>query len=135
MACITSTRKTENNENKYDANTYINIIQLGIHVWCSVAHIITHLLKHLYSIDVGLREVFLKGDNAGCYHSTCLVAYLSHLYTLSPNEVIELYCLHRRNETSRIAEHREKRQSDGTGTKNPTTEVSIETDGKFYNRS
>ncbi|VDI54807.1 Hypothetical predicted protein [Mytilus galloprovincialis] len=86
-------------------------------------------------IDVGLREVFLKGDNAGCYHSTCLVAYLSHLNTLSPNEVIELFCLHRRIETSRIAEHREKWQSDGTGTKNPTTEVSIETDGKFYNRS
>lgn len=128
MACITSTRKTENNENKYDANTFINIIQLGIHVLFSVAHIITHL-KHLSSI--GLREVCLKGDNAGCYHSTCLVAYLSHLNTLSPNEVIELYCLHRRIETSRIAEHREKRQSDGTGTKNPTTEVSIEADGKF----
>lgn len=86
---ITLARNTENTENKYDANTYIHIMELGTQGWFSVAHILTDLLKQLSSIDVGLKQVFLKSDNAGCYHSTGLIAYLKHLNTLSPITVME----------------------------------------------
>ena len=66
----------------------MHILQLGTQGWFSVAHILKDLLHQLSSVST-VNEVFLKSDNAGCYHCTALISFIQKLNSCSPIQVFE----------------------------------------------
>ncbi|VDI78538.1 Hypothetical predicted protein, partial [Mytilus galloprovincialis] len=73
---------------KFDVQTFVHILQLGTQGWFSVAHILTDLLNQL-SVRTTVNEVFLKSDNAGCYHCAPLLSFIQHLNSYSPIKVLQ----------------------------------------------
>ncbi|VDI74293.1 Hypothetical predicted protein, partial [Mytilus galloprovincialis] len=61
---------------------------LGTQGWFSVAHILTDLLNQL-SVRTTVNEVFLKSDNAGCYHCAPLLSFIQHLNSSSSIKVLQ----------------------------------------------
>ncbi|XP_076107223.1 uncharacterized protein LOC143075622 isoform X2 [Mytilus galloprovincialis] len=73
---------------KFDVQTFVHILQLGTQGWFSVAHILTDLLNQL-SVRTTVKEVFLKSDNAGCYHCAPLLSFIQHLNSCSSIKVLQ----------------------------------------------
>ncbi|XP_071161321.1 uncharacterized protein [Mytilus edulis] len=63
----------------FNVHTLVHILELGNQGWFSVAHIITDLLQKLPLILPLVTEIFLKSDNAGCYHCVPLISYIQNI--------------------------------------------------------
>lgn len=72
-----------------DLNTYIHILENGTQGWFSVAHIIRHLLLTLSVQFPNLKEIYMKTDNAGCYHCTPLISFISQNHSHFPITIKE----------------------------------------------
>ena len=58
----------------HEVITYGHLFDQCTQDWYAVASIIEHLLAHLKSQNPLLERVFLRSDEAGCYHSSALIA-------------------------------------------------------------
>ena len=56
--------------------SYIHILENGSQGWFSIANILLHLFDHLQTSKPELKEVFLKSDNAACYHCSNLLGFI-----------------------------------------------------------
>ncbi|CAG2244450.1 unnamed protein product [Mytilus edulis] len=85
ISCLVT--KSENEE--FDLQCYVHILENGSQGWFSVANIILHLLTNIKSTRPTLKEVFLKSDNAACYHCTNLLAFIQQNNGQFPIKVAE----------------------------------------------
>ncbi|VDI18965.1 Hypothetical predicted protein [Mytilus galloprovincialis] len=67
---------TQSENEEFDLQCYVHILENGSQGWFSVANIILHLLTNIKSTRPTLKEVFLKSDNAACYHCTNLLVFI-----------------------------------------------------------
>ena len=72
-----------------DLNTFIHVLEKGKQGWFSVAHIICHLLDVIKKQFPPLQEVFIKTDNAGCYHSIPIISFISQNNENFPIRVLQ----------------------------------------------
>lgn len=79
----------ENQENKFHLVSFVHILQGGSQGWISVAMILQDVLEKLKCLNQHLSEVYLKSDNAGCYHSMPLMSYIWKNYDLLQLKVKE----------------------------------------------
>ncbi|CAC5370794.1 unnamed protein product [Mytilus coruscus] len=63
----------------FNVHTLVHILEVGNQGWFSVAHILTDLLQQLPLILPLVTEIFLKSDNAGCYHCVPLISYIHNI--------------------------------------------------------
>lgn len=61
----------------FNLNIYIHLFENGTQCWFCYAHIIRHLLLTLSMQFQNLKEICMKTDNAGYYHSTPLISFIS----------------------------------------------------------
>ncbi|CAC5380307.1 unnamed protein product [Mytilus coruscus] len=61
---------------KLDLFCYVHILEDGSQGWFSIANILVHLLHEFKSEKPLLEELFLKSDNAACYHCTNLISFI-----------------------------------------------------------
>ncbi|XP_063412207.1 uncharacterized protein LOC134694977 [Mytilus trossulus] len=61
---------------KLDLFCYVHILEDGSQGWFSIANILVHLLHEFKSDKPLLEELFLKSDNAACYHCTNLISFI-----------------------------------------------------------
>ena len=64
---------TKGNQQDYDVMCYVHIFEECTQSWFSIASIIEHLVAKLKSENPSLNNVYLRSDNAGCYHSAPLI--------------------------------------------------------------
>lgn len=57
----------------FKVSVFYHIIQNGIQDWYAVVSIIQNLLNHLKTIHPELDTMYIRSDNAGCYHSAATV--------------------------------------------------------------
>lgn len=79
----------ENQENKFHLVSFVHVLQGGSQGWISVAMILQDVLEKLKCLNQHLSEVYLKSDNAGCYHSMPLMSYIWKNYDLLQLKVKE----------------------------------------------
>ncbi|CAC5398078.1 unnamed protein product [Mytilus coruscus] len=73
MSCSV-TRSASSDE--LDLNCYIHILENGTQGWFSIANILLHLLEQLKCKNQSLEEIYLKSDNAACYHCVNLLSLI-----------------------------------------------------------
>lgn len=66
----------ENQENKFHLVSFVHVLQGGSQGWIWIAMILQDVLEKLKCLNQHLSEVYLKSDNAGCYHSMPLMSYI-----------------------------------------------------------
>ena len=86
---ITTATDEVESQTKFDVQTFIHILQLGTQGWFSVAYIVNELMDQLQTISPNITEIFLKSDNAGCYHCAPLLSYINHRNVESPIRILE----------------------------------------------
>lgn len=74
---------------KFDVLTFVHILQNGTQGWFSVAHILKDLCHNIHCHLPAVTEVYMKSDNAGCYHSSSLISFIHHMNTESPVRILE----------------------------------------------
>jgi hypothetical protein len=58
----------------YEVVSYVHLFDQCTQDWFAVTSIIENLLAHLKSENPQLQQVYLRSDEAGCYHSNFLIA-------------------------------------------------------------
>ena len=53
--------------------TFVHIFEKCNQDWFAVLSILDHLVQQLVQISPDLKEIFLRSDNAGCYHNAPLL--------------------------------------------------------------
>ena len=89
VTVITTATDEVESQKKFDVQTFIHILQLGTQGWFSVAHIVNDLMDQLQTISPNITEIFLKSDNAGCYHCAPLLSNIYHWNVKSPIRILE----------------------------------------------
>ncbi|CAH3107506.1 unnamed protein product, partial [Porites lobata] len=69
-ACIT---RPDNEEAEFDVRTFVHILDKGNQDWFAVLSILEDLVQQLKRLSPLLKELFLRSDNAGCYHNAALL--------------------------------------------------------------
>ena len=54
--------------------TLVHIFDACNQDWFSVASVLESLASEIVNMEPGVKEVFLRSDNAGCYHNTALLS-------------------------------------------------------------
>ncbi|KAK3095239.1 hypothetical protein FSP39_012015 [Pinctada imbricata] len=85
VSCLVT--KSSNEDEDLDLQSYIHIFENGSQGWFSVANILLHLFDHLSVSKPELKEVFLKSDNAACYHCSNLLGFLQQNNSMFPIQV------------------------------------------------
>ncbi|XP_076085029.1 uncharacterized protein LOC143055862 [Mytilus galloprovincialis] len=80
ISCVITTSK----ENELDLQCYIHILENGTQGWFSVANILVNLLDQLKTVNPEIDELFLKSDNAACYHCTNLLSFIQQNNAIFP---------------------------------------------------
>ncbi|XP_062575515.1 uncharacterized protein LOC134237441 [Saccostrea cucullata] len=70
----------DSQEKKFSLVSFVHVLQGGNQGWFSVACILKNSLEKLKCLNPHLSEVYLKSDNAGCYHSMPLMSYIWRNY-------------------------------------------------------
>jgi hypothetical protein len=60
----------------YDIHSFLYVVESGSQGWNAVSQILTHVMQLLKERNPHLEDVYLKSDNAACYHCMPLMAYL-----------------------------------------------------------
>jgi hypothetical protein len=60
-------------DGEYTLSAFYHVLQNGLQDWFAVVSIIYHLAKHLKVIHPHLDTLFIRSDNAGCYHSAATI--------------------------------------------------------------
>lgn len=68
---------------------FVHILEDGTQGWFSVANILVHLLHTLKREKPFLDHLFLKSDNAACYHCTSLITFIQQNNANFPIRVAE----------------------------------------------
>lgn len=68
--------KESDGEKTFEIRSYVHLVENGTQGWFTISQILHHTLCMLKEQKPNLSEVFIKSDNAGCYHSLPLMAYL-----------------------------------------------------------
>lgn len=76
VSCVLVRRNGTEDDEPLDILSYVHLLQNGTQGWFTVSKILTHTLQMLHESHPHLREVYLRSDNAGCYHCTPLLACL-----------------------------------------------------------
>jgi hypothetical protein len=61
---------------KFKILSFVHILENGTQGWFSVSQILSHTFRMLKEKQPHLTEVYIRSDNAGCYHCTPLLTYL-----------------------------------------------------------
>ena len=69
-------RENDDSEKTYDIRSFVHLVENGTQGWYSVSQIFHHTFFMLKEQNPKLTELFIKTDNAGCYHSLPLMSYL-----------------------------------------------------------
>ncbi|CAC5373958.1 unnamed protein product [Mytilus coruscus] len=72
-----------------DLNCYIHILENGTQGWFSIANILLHLLEQLKCKNQSLEEIYLKSDNAACYHCVNLLSFIQQNNSTFPIRIKE----------------------------------------------
>lgn len=64
------------NKEKFDIISMIHLIEEGKQGWHLVSQIFGNAFQTLKSIHPHLRDVYIRSDNAGCYHALPMLSYL-----------------------------------------------------------
>ena len=54
--------------------TLVHIFDACNQDWFSVASVLENLASEIVNMEPGVKELFLRSDNAGCYHNTALLS-------------------------------------------------------------
>ena len=54
--------------------TLVHIFDACNQDWFSVASVLESLASEIVNMEPGVKELFLRSDNAGCYHNTALLS-------------------------------------------------------------
>ena len=54
--------------------TLVHIFDACSQDWFSVASVLESLASEIVNMEPGVKELFLRSDNAGCYHNTALLS-------------------------------------------------------------
>ena len=54
--------------------TLVHIFDACNQHWFSVASVLESLASEIVNMEPGVKELFLRSDNAGCYHNTALLS-------------------------------------------------------------
>ena len=54
--------------------TLVHIFDACNQDWFSVASVLESLASEIVNMEPGMKELFLRSDNAGCYHNTALLS-------------------------------------------------------------
>ena len=54
--------------------TLVHIFDACNQDWFSVASVLETLASEIVNMEPGVKELFLRSDNAGCYHNTALLS-------------------------------------------------------------
>ena len=54
--------------------TLVHIFDACNQDWFSVASVLESLASQIVNMEPGVKELFLRSDNAGCYHNTALLS-------------------------------------------------------------
>ena len=73
VSCVI-TKKSEGTD--FDVNCYVHIFDTCSQDWFTVANIIENLLESIKKDNNTIRRIFLRSDNAGCYHNAPLLSAL-----------------------------------------------------------
>lgn len=78
----------DNRENCIEINvslvSFLHILQGGTQGWMSVSMLLKDVLSRIKTMQPNLHDVFPKSDNAGCYHSLQMMAYIWKRNSLFP---------------------------------------------------
>ena len=85
----TSSDENLNSVSSFDVHTYVHILQLGSQGWFSVAHILKDVLEQIHIRFPHISQVFLKSDNASCFHCTPLLSFIQKLNSSSEIKILE----------------------------------------------
>ena len=66
-------------DGRLEVDTFVHLFDSCVQDWFSVASIIEHTLSVMKMEDPQLTKVFLRSDNAGCYHNTELLLSLKSM--------------------------------------------------------
>jgi len=69
-ACVT---RAEDEASEFEVQTFVHIFEKCNQDWFAVLSILDHLVQQLVQISPDLKEIFLRSDNAGCYHNAPLL--------------------------------------------------------------
>ena len=61
-------------EGTLQSQSFVHLMQSSAQDSLTVVHIWQHILKAIKDEDAGISQVYMRQDNAGCYHSTILAA-------------------------------------------------------------
>lgn len=91
VACIITLSESslESGNKSFDVLTLVHVVQEGQQGWFTVAHLIRDIIDQVKVRYPNVNEIFLKSDNAGCYHSSALIAFLFHLNINASVKVLE----------------------------------------------
>ncbi|XP_078349911.1 uncharacterized protein LOC144634762 isoform X2 [Oculina patagonica] len=70
-ACIT---KAPQEETEFQVQTFIHVFEKCNQDWFAVSSILECVVQQLVKISPQIKEIFLRSDNAGCYHNASLMA-------------------------------------------------------------
>lgn len=66
-------------DQRVEVETFVHLFDACIQDWFSIASIVEHTLKVVKMEDPQITNVYLRSDNAGCYHNTELLLSLQAL--------------------------------------------------------
>lgn len=72
-----------------DLNCYSHILDDGTQGWISIANILLHWLDQLKCKNQSLKEIYLKSDNAACYHCVNLLSFIQQNNSTFPIRIKE----------------------------------------------
>ena len=71
-----SIKRASEDEDRVEVDTFVHIFDSCTQDWFSVASIVEHVLSVIKMEDSSITKVFLRSDNASCYHNTELLLSL-----------------------------------------------------------
>ena len=69
----------DSGDQSFEVETFVHLLDACVQDWFSVASIIEHTLRVIKMEDPHITKVYLRSDNAGCYHNTELLLSLQAL--------------------------------------------------------
>ena len=69
----------DSGDQRVEVETFVHLFDACIQDWFSIASIVEHTLKVVKMEDPQITNVYLRSDNAGCYHNTELLLSLQAL--------------------------------------------------------
>lgn len=78
VTCVIK-RGDNSGDQRVEVETFVHLLDACVQDWFSIASIIEHTLKVVKMEDPQITYVYLRSENAGCYHNTELLLSLQTL--------------------------------------------------------